>query len=124
MITLALLSLGQLYVGAYQSKIGLPGAGGMLTSITLGREGSYEYRQRGCFSNVIARGSFRRLSGSVSLLPPSSFSGGGGAWQEDRRFRIAPFNGSLYLVEEKDWNLFSELARNGRIEGGPFFVKG
>jgi len=124
MITLALLSLGQLYLGAYESKIGQLGAGGLLTSITLGSQGEYQYRHRGCFSNVVATGSFCGSPGSISLLPPDSFSGGGGAWKADRRFRIVPFKGSMYLVEEKDWDLFSELARKGKVDGSSFFVKG
>jgi hypothetical protein len=64
MIALALLSLGQLYLGAYESRIGQPGFGGILTSITLGQQGEYKYRQRGCFSDE--RG-FRLLSQVLKL---------------------------------------------------------
>lgn len=123
MLLIAYLPLAKTSLGIYDSKIGIPGAGGILSTITLGSEGEYHYRNRGCFTDKTAEGRFEMTPGFVTLHPPTSFKGSGDAWTRDWRFRIVPFKGSMYLVEEKDRDRFAELAQKGKLEDGYFFVK-
>lgn len=114
-----MLAVGQSYLGTYDSTIGLPGAGGVRATISLQAGGAYEYRNVGCFCNVIASGEYRMGPGFVILQPPSS----GRAWEKARRFRVVWEKGDAYLLEDDDLAAFREFAAKGELKGSSFFVR-
>jgi len=123
MLLPALYTIGQSYLGTYDSTIGLPGAGGVKSTISLEAGGAYQYRNRGCFSDVSATGRYRIGPGFVTLQPPSTYEKGARAWDETRCFRIVWEKGDAYLLEEKDLPAFAESAAKGDLKHSTFFVK-
>lgn len=100
MLLAAALALAPSALGTYVSKIGMVGAGGMRTSLSLVATGEFSYSSRGCFKNETRMGLFRQRGDVVELTEVEAQ--GTNRSMPKRLFRLVQHGGDLYLLDDRE----------------------